>query len=343
MQSDSLNVNNHYTSPAFARKGSEFSSHNSTAIDFDPSGTNKNTQGIKVTTDFMDNSLTENKNPNHDDWDEHDPSLFAHRVLKKGGSMLESISRLNTKNRAKTHMPSDKILFEKLEKIQQARLTKTTSQRHAKDPKSQIIRYQLEDFDEELDEDRINLTSLVFKALEPSSTLEINPVYEVSTSQEENKNEDEHQHGFSDDAPLGSEVKNLSQLKHKLIDIKLLNDKGGYSALGKIEYKRWKHRAYNVQKKLLYKIIKGDVHDEKSQTLYISNEKGKKVGTILITHINSKVAKCEIDFPKDCDSKKKLILISILFAILDHLEPYDETSFFRKIINKAFFGLSCTN
>ena len=340
MQTDSLTANNHYTNPTFARKGSEFSSHNSTAIDFDPN--NKNTQGIKVTTDFIDNSLTENQNPIHDDWDDHDPSLFAHRVLKKGGgSMLESIGRLNNKYRAKTHISSDKILFEKLGNIEKARLTKTTSQRHAKDPKSKIIRYQLEDFDENLDEDRISLASLVFKALEPSSTLEINPVYEAPL-EEENKNEDEHQHDSHDEVPFGTEIKNLSQLKHKLTDIKLLNDKGGYTALGKIEYKRWKHRAYDVQKKLMYKIIKGEVHDDKSQTLHINDDKGKKVGTILITHISSKVAKCEIDFPKDCDSKKKLILIGILFAILDRLEPLDETSFFRKIINTAFFGLSCT-
>jgi len=344
MQNNSFSANNnHYKSPVFAQQHSRSSSRHFTAADLDPNATNKNAQGIKVTTALVDNTPKEYRVPKNDGWVDHDPSDFVNRVLKPENSMFESQTRLAAKIRAKTALPSDKILFEKLEKIEKARLTKNISQKHPQDPQSYIVRYQLEDVDENLDEDRLDLGSLAFRAIEASSVLEINPTYQAFAL-EEGKEANEVEYYDDVDAPIGTEVKHLSRLKRKLTDIKLFNDKGGYSALGKMEYKRWKHRAYDVHKKLIYKIVKGDCPDSKSQILCINDEKGNEVGTILITHINPRVSNCEIKFPKDCNPTKKLLLISILLAIMDRLEPYqDETSFMRKIVNKTFFGFSCSS
>jgi len=343
-QNNSFPTNsNHYKNPVYVQKHSRSSSRNLTATNADSNGTNKNMQGIKVTTALVDNTPKEYRVPKNDGWVDHDPSDFVNRVLKPENSMFESQTRLTTKLRAKTALPSDKILFEKLEKIEKARLTKNISQKHPQDPDSLIVRYQLEDVDENLDEDRLDLGSLAFRAIEASSVLEINPTYQVSAL-EENKEANEVEYNFDVDAPMGTEIKNLPRLRKKLTDIKLFNDKGGYSALGKMEYKRWKHRAYDVHKKLIYKIIKGECPHSKSRLLRIHDEKGKEVGTILVTHINPRVATCEIDFPKDSNPTKKLLLISILLAIMDQLEPcQDETSFVRKIVNKAFFGFSCSS
>jgi len=309
--------NNHYKSASLLIKDSNYKPSN---LVLGGRYSSQTKTGIRVSTAHK--APPSNAKSISDNASEINPLDFAQRVLKKEECRLETgIPNSLDKPSSQTIKAIENLFREKLMKTEKVRLLRTIVNRQNKDKKERIMRYHLEDYDEILDftpddEETFDLGMLRFQGDGASASLKIKLKYGAEDTEETVEKEESK-------GDLGVIVKELSQLRNKLFTVNLALEKENQT-LGKIEYKRSKYRIYSVDKRLIYKIITGNKPDPKSRVLNINNNKGKEVGSILITHNDPFLSKCEVKFPDNCDMKTRLLVISVLFAIMDRQKPYKE-------------------
>lgn len=301
----------------------------------------KNKTGIKVTTAPKTNlemASYQSDDPLHD----VEVSAFASRCSKIDPFHynFDSVNKASNKPRNSIHGD----LFEKLKTLHKVRVFRRFENKEENGTNIRNIKYCLEDADEHLDlllndDDTFHLGCLSFEVPTNTSALDI------KITKQKIQNTHETNITSHNDIFHEFELGNIALLKNKLTEIRLSKEKGGVQTLGKVEYRLRKFRIFDQKDKLVFKILRQQSLDPKTNSLSIRDDKDNEFVSVTITHLSSLTSKCDIAFPKKCDSMKKLLLIGTLLIILERVEVdqgvFEEQSPPKNIFNSLFEFLTC--
>jgi len=309
-----------------------------------PSSNKKPKQGIRVST--LQKVPLEISNFTSDDAPyEADRSLFALRCLKRT-NIIKDISLTEPRTSGLNVQYSEQEILEKLVAIQNVRLTKKILEKQMEGSGSKRLRFFLEDADENLDfamsdDESFHLDSLAFNVTTEEGALNIGcrspGIIENASFISEGLENAQNEKGF--------EFSEMRRLRNKAFNVQMKSENGGVKILGKVDYSMRKYRIYDQKDRLLYKIHRTSSNDPKTQVLSIKNNHELEVGRIVIMHTGLNTAKCEASLPEKSDSRKKLLIISTLFTIMEKFESfkgnYDEVSPQKSVFSSIFSFLSC--
>ena len=233
--------------------------------------------------------------------------------------------------------------------VQKVRIIKTLQP--SQDSNKDSIRYKLEDLDEILDsysvdDEAIDLQSLFFGVAEDHKSLNIS-IGESRKSRSATMTKDSQ---IGD----GFELEKFSKLREKMFAVKFLKDQKESTALGKIEYKRFKHRIYDANDKLMFKVYRTKITNPMEQEISIIDQSKKQFCICTLKHTSPQSVQCEIQFPEACPPEKKVLIMSAVIAMIERVKPYtgkfvndaeaavQKPTFFQKLVAFNFFGCTKT-
>ena len=308
----------------------------------------KRHDGIKVTTGILPQTYFPEGLQDDNHYETEASCIFQNRCAKF--QTVHSKKAFLQPNLQKSKSCPETLLLHRISNVQKVRIIKTVPLKESPGLEKGLIRYKLEDFDEILDsqtndDDSMDLQSLRFGVALDASSLNVS-VDNVRRSRVGTEGEANIESMIQDGFELGK----ISTLRDKMFGVNLMKDDGGSNLLGKIEFKRYKHRIYDINDKLMYKVHRTKLTNPREQEIAIVDHNKENFCKCVLKHLNPQKLNCEIEFPEKCTPDKKVLIVSAVMAMMERIKPFtgkfsdesvvEKPSLLRRLITLDLIGCS---